>query len=104
MQMKRILTLLLVLVMLFSAAVMNGCAPKAEDNFGTNSPSSENPAIDSPAVESVPVTVIACSDFQNPGGNEASAEFVTKVLTRISQDHESVDGFLCSGDYDFDLT
>ena len=49
--------------------------------------------------------VLACSDFQNPDGNEAGKQVVSSIVTAIQNDGiASVDGFLCCGDYDHDLT
>lgn len=48
------------------------------------------------------VTVIAGSDFQNPGGNEAGALTVTNILNKMQGDgYTSADGFLFCGDYDY---
>ena len=47
------------------------------------------------------ITVIAGSDFQNPGGNEAGAQTVTNILTQMQDaGYASADGFLFCGDYD----
>ena len=49
--------------------------------------------------------VLACSDFQHPDGNEAGQAVVSSIVTAIKNDGvEAVDGFLCCGDYDHDLT
>ena len=49
--------------------------------------------------------VLACSDFQHPDGNEAGLQVVGAIVNTIkSSGVESVDGFLCCGDYDHDLT
>lgn len=48
-------------------------------------------------------TVIAGSDFQNPNGNEAGAQTVTSILTKMQNaDYTKADGFLFCGDYDYD--
>ena len=47
-------------------------------------------------------TVIAGSDFQNPNGNEAGAQTVTSILTKMQNaDYTKADGFLFCGDYDY---
>lgn len=74
--------------MILSIMTASGCAPAAKDAH----------------VDDASLTIVACSDFQNPNGNESGAEFVKSVLMRISEDHPEVGGFLCSGDYDIDLT
>ena len=57
---------------------------------------------DADSGSSVPATVIACSDFQNPKGNEAGARTVTNILTQMqSAGYKSADGFLFCGDYDY---
>ena len=56
---------------------------------------------DADSGSSVLATVIACSDFQNPNGNEAGAQTVTNILTQMQKaGYTSADGFLCCGDYD----
>ena len=55
--------------------------------------------------EEAPVRVLACSDFQHPSGNSAGAALVSSIVSTIISDGvTSVDGFLCCGDYDHDLT
>lgn len=50
-------------------------------------------------------TVIACSDFQNPSGNNAGKTAVQGILDAIKADAiTQADGFLCCGDYDYDIT
>ena len=57
---------------------------------------------DADSGSSVPATVIAGSDFQNPNGNEAGAQTVTNILTKMqSAGYKSADGFLFCGDYDY---
>lgn len=49
-----------------------------------------------------PVNVIACSDFQNPGGNDAGKAFVQNVLSQMQDaGTTSADGFVCCGDYNY---
>ena len=49
--------------------------------------------------------VLACSDFQNPDGNEAGQQVVSAIVTAMQNNGvAAVDGFLCCGDYDHDLT
>lgn len=51
------------------------------------------------------VTLIACSDFQNPNGNDAGKATVQNILSAMGQDGvTSADGFFCCGDYDYHLT
>ena len=49
-------------------------------------------------------TVLACSDFQNPSGNEAGITLVKSILSSVAQygGVTSADGFLCCGDYDYE--
>ncbi len=50
-----------------------------------------------------PVTIVACSDFQNPSGNAASARTVRRILRSIKNaGYAELDGFLCAGDYDYE--
>lgn len=48
-------------------------------------------------------TVVACSDYQNPSGNDASAAFVQRVINQMqtSVGFTTADGFLCCGDYSY---
>ncbi|MBD5132917.1 MAG: S-layer homology domain-containing protein [Clostridiales bacterium] len=82
--MKRFLSALICLSLLFSF-----CSPIAEA------------APQSGAV----TTVIACSDFQNENGNEEGKDFVKGLVEVIKEQTgiDSADGFLCCGDYDYDL-
>ena len=49
--------------------------------------------------------VLACSDFQNPDGNDAGKAVVAEVVQSIQNSGvDAVDAFLCCGDYDHDLT
>ena len=49
--------------------------------------------------------VIAGSDFQNQGGNDAGAETVTNILAKMQNaGYTSADGFLFCGDYDYDMS
>ncbi|MCQ2448898.1 MAG: dockerin type I repeat-containing protein [Clostridia bacterium] len=50
-----------------------------------------------------PIVVIACSDFQSPSGDAASAANVSAILTKIKQDYPTADGFICCGDYSYSL-
>lgn len=55
------------------------------------------------ATGSDPTVVIAGSDFQNPNGNEAGAQTVTNILTKMKKaGYAEADGFLFCGDYDYD--
>lgn len=54
--------------------------------------------------EQEPITVIACSDFQNPGGSEEGANTVSSILSIIKESHPEADGFICAGDYDYDMS
>lgn len=50
-------------------------------------------------------TVIACSDFQNPSGDDAGKDVVTSILTAMKNDGIAVaDGFICAGDYSYDYS
>ncbi len=54
------------------------------------------------AAEGNTVTIIACSDFQNPSGNVAGSNLVKSILKQIkSHGHTDIQGFLCCGDYDY---
>ena len=44
-------------------------------------------------------TVLACSDFQAPGGDAAGQQIVAGLLTQAMQDVPNADGFFCCGDY-----
>ncbi len=47
-------------------------------------------------------TVIACTDFQHPNGNESGATTVKGLLNTVkSYGITSADGFLCCGDYNY---
>ncbi len=49
-------------------------------------------------------TVIACSDFQNPNGNESGAATVRELLVSMrSYGIVSADGFFCCGDYNINM-
>ena len=49
--------------------------------------------------------IIACSDFQNPNGNEEGKTFVRSVLSKMEQDGVTIaNGLLCCGDYDYEYT
>ncbi len=53
------------------------------------------------AAETV-TTVIACSDFQHPNGNESGKSTVKELLSSLkSYGITSADGFLCCGDYNY---
>lgn len=54
--------------------------------------------------EQEPITVIACSDFQNPGGSEEGANTVSSILSIIKESYPEADGFICAGDYDYDMS
>ena len=54
--------------------------------------------------EQEPITVIACSDFQNPVGSEEGANTVISILSQIKESHPEADGFICAGDYDYDMS
>ena len=49
--------------------------------------------------------VLACSDYQNPDGNEAGEKVVSSVVAAIQADGvDSVDALVACGDYDYELT
>ncbi|MBQ6065462.1 MAG: metallophosphoesterase [Clostridia bacterium] len=49
--------------------------------------------------------ILACSDFQNPDGNDAGKQVVSAVVRSIQNNGvDAVDAFFCCGDYDHDLT
>ena len=49
--------------------------------------------------------ILACSDFQNPDGNDAGKQVVSAVVQSIRNNGvDAVDAFFCCGDYDHDLT
>ena len=54
--------------------------------------------------EQEPIIVIACSDFQNPGGSEEGANTVSSILSIIKESYPEADGFICAGDYDYDMS
>ena len=58
--------------------------------------------------EQQPVTVIACSDFQNPDGREAGSSEVAAILNSAKSspngDISRIDGFICCGDYDHNMS
>lgn len=51
-----------------------------------------------------PVYLLACSDFQAPEGHAAGAESVSEMLSVIKEGFPAMDGFICSGDYDYNFT
>ena len=55
------------------------------------------------SAEGTVTTVVACSDYQNPSGNDASAAFVQSVVSQMqaSVGFTTADGFLCCGDYSY---
>ncbi|MBQ4284136.1 MAG: metallophosphoesterase, partial [Lachnospira sp.] len=49
------------------------------------------------------VTVIACSDYQHPGGNTSGSTTVTNIISQIkAHGYDEADGFLAMGDYDYE--
>lgn len=48
-------------------------------------------------------TVIACSDFQHPSGDKGGATIVTNILNAMKGDVTTADGFICAGDYDYNM-
>ena len=48
-------------------------------------------------------TVVACSDYQNPSGNDAGKTFVQSVVAQLkaAAGVTAADGFLCCGDYSY---
>ncbi len=93
---KRYLSVLICIIIALS---MLGCA-SGEPEAVPDISQSETTA----GIEENPITVIACSDFQNPGGNDAGADTVEKILTKIKEDYPDADGLICAGDYDYDMT
>lgn len=80
---QRLIALLLCLVMVLTMGILPGDVDAAETS----------------------TTVIACSDFQNRSGNDAGAQTVQNITTMMQNSGiTSADGFLCCGDYDYDLT
>ncbi|MGN0546527.1 MAG: hypothetical protein ACI4I3_04270 [Acutalibacteraceae bacterium] len=55
------------------------------------------------SAEGAVTTVVACSDYQNPSGNDAGAAFVQSVISQMqtSVGFTTADGFLCCGDYSY---
>lgn len=55
------------------------------------------------SAEGTVTTVVACSDYQSPSGNDASAAFVQSVVSQMqtSVGFTTADGFLCCGDYSY---
>ena len=52
-----------------------------------------------------PITLIACSDFQNESGNTAGQTTVKNILDSMVIDGiTEADGFFCCGDYDYEYT
>lgn len=79
---QRLIALLLCLVMVLTMGILPGDVDAAETS----------------------TTVIACSDFQNRSGNEAGAQTVQSITATMQNNGiTSADGFLCCGDYDYDL-
>ena len=61
------------------------------------------PSVTTQAVAEDAKIVIACSDFQNPSGNNAGVTQANKLFSSIkSAGYTEIDGFLCSGDYDYE--
>ncbi len=57
------------------------------------------------SVPGAPVIVIAGSDFQNSGGNEAGAVTVNGIIDAMqAAGYSSANGFLSCGDYDYEYT
>ena len=49
--------------------------------------------------------LLACSDYQNPDGNEAGEKVVSAVVDAMRADGvDSVDALVACGDYDYELT
>lgn len=100
---KRSISVLLcvVIALTFLSCSQEGTDPTVSANQSTiidDSPQTPE------KVEEIPTTLISCSDFQNPAGDEAGAETVKRILSQIIKDFPSADGLLCAGDYDFDMT
>ena len=58
-----------------------------------------------PSADDGVTRVLACSDFQNPKGNEAGSAVVSAIVGAMqSAGVGSVDAFICCGDYDHDLS
>jgi len=51
------------------------------------------------------ITIIACSDFQNPSGNLSGKAVVEGILNSMAEDGiTEADGFFACGDYDYERT
>ena len=110
---KKIISLLLSVLMLLSAV------PIADLGF-VRYAQAQSPAFSGDAVDmgdesapDTPVTVVACSDYQyrnsdvygvGATGNAGGAIVVGNIVSQMqSAGIASADGFLCCGDYDYDL-
>lgn len=77
-----------------------GCGDAASESKSTQaSQAPREMVIDEPVA-----TVIACSDFQNANGNEEGQKTVSAILSKIKESIPSADGFICAGDYDYDMS
>lgn len=61
--------------------------------------------VDAKETNQEPVYLIACSDYQDPDGNDVNAVTVNNILAQMkTSGYEEVDGFICAGDYDHEYT
>lgn len=100
---KRMISLLLCLVMVFST--QQAFEVFAQSEFSSNIAVSEETEDIENFVASGKTTVIACSDFQAESGNDAGAIQLQSLLDSIVREGiASADGFFCCGDYDYEYS
>lgn len=95
--MQKINKLLSVFICMVMIIAMTGCENKGK-NHGDSIQDDQSSAN---AFE--PVTILACSDFQNSGGNEAASQTASEIMKKIKADFPEIDAFMCCGDYGMDI-
>ena len=90
--MKKLLFRKIMSALIIFSVLLNGvgCIPKRTTNIANE-------------VQKEQVTIVACSDFQHPKGNEYGKYQVKIILKRIKANgYAEIDGMLCAGDYDYE--
>lgn len=92
---KRVLSLLLCLAV---AVSLLSCGEKSQKNID-----SQQELVKPDSVAAEPITVIACSDFQNYGGASEAAKTFGELLDAVKISHSDIQGFIFAGDYHTDI-
>lgn len=91
----KLLSILLCLSIVFTLTACKGKSPK-------NDSSQSSSQISEPIVKD-PITIIACSDFQNYSGSSDAAKTFGELLDAVKSQHPDINGFLFAGDYHTDI-